>query len=334
MSDVDQGTDLRSDDGLEQLLKRASPRPVPSRQDEDAVRNAVKAEWQSVTGRHRSRQRIFRYAIAATVVLGVFTVFSLFRVPPGTTIQVASIEKSFGAIYLLGEAAELHETSGIANVHAGQTILTGSDSGLALAWGDGGSLRVDEGSRIEFTDDSSVFLQSGRLYFDSAPSALSVGISAGGTLVVNTRHGEVRHHGTQFMAHTNADELVVSVREGQVAIAGKYHDYTASPGEQVTLAGRQRPIVLDIKRSGEAWGWIGRTTPSADVDGKSLRVFLDWASRELGLTLEFEGGAQQVADAAVLRGSIDTQPGEALRLRLASAALSYRIDEGVLYVSD
>ncbi len=334
MSDLKHSADVRSDDGLEQLLKKASPRPVPSREDADAVRNAVKAEWQSVTGRHRSRQRAIRYAIAATVVLGVFAVFSLFRVPPETAVQVASIEKSFGSIYLLGESAELHETSGIVNVHAGQTILTGSDSGLALAWGDGGSLRVDEDSRIEFTDHSSVYLQSGRLYFDSTPSALSVGISAGGALVVNTSHGRVSHIGTQFMAQTNANELIVSVREGQVAIAGKYHDYAASPGEQVMLTGRQQPIVLDISGSGEAWRWIGKTTPSADVDGRSLRVFLDWASRELGLTLEFEGGARRVADAAVLRGTIDMEPSEALRLRLASAALSYRIDEGVLYVSD
>ena len=102
MSDVNQGTGVKSDDGLEELLKKASPRPVPSRQDEDAVRRAVKAEWQSVTGRHRSRQRVIRYAVAATVVLSVFAMFSLFREQPETAVQVASIEKSFGSIYLLG----------------------------------------------------------------------------------------------------------------------------------------------------------------------------------------------------------------------------------------
>ncbi len=334
MSEFDQGTASPSDEAMEELLKHASPRQTPSPGDEALVRSVVKAEWQSIAVKRRRQVRVMKFAMAATVLLGVFAVFSVFRVQPVPTVEVASIEKSFGSIYLLGESAELRETSGIAKLHQGQTILTGDDSGLALAWGGGGSLRVDENSRIEFSGDGSVYLRSGRIYFDSIPSALLAAGGAHGVLIVNTDHGAVSHEGTQFMTQTNADELVVSVREGQVAIDGRYHDVMASPGEQVTLAGRQQPVVLDIGRSGEAWSWVGRTTPAADVDGKSLRVFLDWASRELGLALEFEGSAMHVADAAVLRGSIDTDPAEALRLRLASAALSYRVDGGVLYVSD
>ncbi len=336
MRDINQGTDIRSDDGLEQLLKEASPRPVPSRQDEGAVRRAVKAEWQSVTRRRHSRQRAVRYAMAATVLLAVFVTFSLFRGSNVETVQVASIEKSFGAIYLLGDSAELRETTGLFDVVSGQTIVTGADAGLALAWGAGGSLRIDEDSRVTFTNDQSIHLEAGRIYFDSRPSALTAGVPSAGitSFSVITDHGEVSHLGTQFMAETDSDALVVSVREGRVAIEGIYHKHTASPGEQVTFTGRQRPTVLDIAAAGQSWGWITRTTPPADVDGKSLQQFLDWACRELGLELEFEGGAGQVAEEAILRGSIDIDPADALRLRLASAALAYRIDGGVLYVSD
>lgn len=336
MTEFNRSTDIRSDDALEELLKKASPRPMPSAQDEALVRRAVKSEWQSLTGRRRVRQRVFQYALAATVVLGIFAAFNVFRSPNIEAVQVASIEKSFGAIYLLGESAELRETPELSNVLSGQTMITGNEAGLALAWGNGGSLRVDEESRVTFTDQGSIYLESGRVYFDSTPSPLIAGIAASVVtgFTVLTDHGEVAHTGTQFMAETDSDALVVSVREGQVAVEGVYHKHTASPGEQVTLAGRQRPIVLDISRSGQAWSWITRTSPAADVNGKSLQQFLGWACRELGLELAFEGQAGRVAQDAILRGTIDIEPADALRLRLASAALTYRIDEGVLYVSD
>lgn len=336
MSDMERATDIRSDEELEQLLKKASRRPVPSRQDEHAVRQAVKVEWQSVTARRRSQRRSIRYAVAATVVLAVFATFNMFRGPVTDTVQVASIEKSFGAIYVLGESAKLKETRDLAEVQSGQTIVTGSDAGLGLAWGSGGSLRIDASSRVRFTSGESIFLEAGRIYFDSRPSVLAPENTAGdvSAFLVVTDHGEVSHIGTQFMTEIDSDALIVSVREGQVVIDGTYHEHTASPGDQVTIAGRQRPTVLNISSSGNRWDWVTGTTPPADVDGKSLQQFLDWACRELGLELRFEGGAGQVAEDAILRGSIDTDPADALRLRLASAALAYRIDGGVLYVSD
>jgi len=336
MTTFNEGTDVRSDDALEQLLKKASPRPVPSQQDEAAVRSAVKAEWRSVTGKRRVRRNVFQYALAATVLLGVFALFSMFRVPVVEVVEVALIEKSFGAIYLLGEEAELRETAELSSVYSGQTIVTGNDAGLALTWGKGGSLRVDENSRVAFTSDSDILLESGRIYFDSQPSPLVAGITTGGSpeFTVVTEHGEVRHTGTQFMTRAGSNELVVSVREGQVAIDGLYYEHTAAPGEQVTMTGRQRPTVLSIGRSGQGWDWVARTSPPVDVDGRTIRVFLEWACRELGLELRYEGGAEPVANRELLIGTVDIEPADALRLRLASAALDYRIEEGVLYVSD
>ena len=77
-----------------------------------------------------------------------------------------------------------------------------------------------------------------------------------------------------------------------------------------------------------------RTSPAVNVDGRTLHEYLSWACRELGLDLEFEGEAETVARTAVLRGSIDSEPSVALRQRLATAAFTYRIEEGVIYVSD
>ena len=336
MKETTSGPDLRADDVLEQLLKAASPRPAPSPQDTAMVHQAVHAEWRRVTGKRAFRRRIISYALAATVLVTVFAAFNTFRIPAPDVVQVATIEKSFGSIYLLAESSELRESGNLGNLQSGQTIVTGSEAGMALTWSKGGSLRVDENTRVEFTAPDSVYLQAGRIYFDSRAAVVDAPATVADALEIRSEHGVVAHVGTQFMTAVEPDMLVVSVREGEVAIDGVFHELKAVSGQQVTLAGRQRPSVLNINRNSTDWDWVVRTSPPVDVDGRSLHEFLQWACREMGLELRYEGEAERVARYdAILKGSIDTVPSEALRLRLASAALAWRIDDGgVIYVSD
>lgn len=338
MSDLNQGTGVPSDELLEQLLKHASPRPMPSRADEAAVRQALRAEWRDVTGRRRIRHRAAGFAVAATLLVGVFSMLRFLQVPVPDVVEVATIEKSFGAIYVLAESSELRETNDLSGVLAGQTIVTGEEAGIALSWNRGGSLRLDENTRITFADDESVYLQSGRLYFDSNPAALIARSTANepSELQIATDYGQVSHSGTQFMTHVDGRSLRISVREGQVAIVGQHHRHVASSGQQVTLSGRAQPIVLTIKGSAKDWDWVGRTSPPADVDGKSIYEFLQWVHRETGLELRFTGQAERVARVELLKGTIDAAPLVALPQWIATTALSYEIDhsEGVIYVND
>ena len=46
------------------------------------------------------------------------------------------------------------------------------------------------------------------------------------------------------------------------------------------------------------------------------------------------GNAEAVARDTVLRGRIDAEPAQALRLRLATTALEWRIEEGVIHISE
>lgn len=337
MSNIDQRVSGRPEGALEELLSHASPRPMPSESDEAAVREAVRDEWQAMSGRRLSRRRIGVFAVAASVLIAVSAVFTLIRQPSADAVQVATIEKSFGSIYLLGESSELRETEALASVLAGQTIVTGEKSGMALAWGNGGSLRMDASTRLRFTDSVSVYLDAGRVYFDSSPMAVSAGIDGRGApeFVVETDYGEVTHIGTQFMTRVTGDELIVSVREGRVEVAGQFQDYVATSGEQVTMSGRSQPIVLSISRSGDDWDWVRRTSPMADIDGRSLHEFVLWACRETGLDYYYEGGAEQIArNEAFLKGAIYTEPLEALKLRLETAGLEWAIVDGAIYVSD
>jgi hypothetical protein len=187
---------------------------------------------------------------------------------------------------------------------------------------------------VEFTDDQSVYLQKGRVYFDSRSSALAATGKDRSEFRLRTAFGEIRHVGTQYMTEADDDVLVVSVREGEVSVDGIVHDQDVLSGEQMTLSGRQQPSVLSIGRSGEAWAWVNQITPPVNVEGRSAYEFLLWACREMGLELEFTtGAAESEARTALLKGTIDTPPAEALPARLATADLDWRIDEGVIYIS-
>lgn len=336
MNETGQGTGIHNEDELERLLGEASPRPTPSPEDEAAVRLAVRAEWSQLTSARTRRRRVMAFAMAATVLVGVFGIFNAFRTPPIEIIEVAKIERSDGPVRMLAQSAPLPDADDLNVVMSGQTIVTGAQAGIALAWGNGGSLRIDENTHIEFTSDNSVYLQRGGIYFDSIPSPLMAATVASepGGFSVQTDHGHIKHIGTQFMARAEQNSLTVSVREGEVAIDGPFHDQNAAAGQQVTLKGRQMPETLSDSGFGERWSWIERTSPAVNVDGRSVHEFLLWASRELGLALVFEGTAEDVARGANLFGTIDTRPSIALGQGLDMAAFSYRIDEGVIYVSD
>jgi hypothetical protein len=250
---------------------------------------------------------------------------------------VASIQKSFGSIYVLGDQSELTRVDELAAIHAGQVIVTGDDAGIALAWSGGGSMRLHRNTEVEFRDDNTVFLRSGQIYFDSIPSELIAGIASASVAAfqVDTEYGMVSHVGTQFMTAVDSTALKVSVREGRVDIAGRFYPHSAERGEQVLLSGRQRPVVLSFPGYGAAWDWVAKTSPSVDIEGKSAHVFLNWVGRELGMSIEYASDdVEQVARQAILQGQVDSEPAEALRLRMMTAGFLWRYEPGVIYVSD
>ncbi len=322
-------------DMLDELLRHSSPRPAPAADKTASARAELRREWQELTGQRQRRRRTRAFAIAASLLLGLVIATLSWRAPVTEFVPVATLDKTFGTVYLLGEDSELRPTETLDTIYSGQAIVTGNDSGLSVAWGSGGSIRVDENTRIRFTDAETAFLEDGRVYFDSVYS-LHAATGAGDSplFALDTRQGEVTHFGTQYMAAIEGDSLVVSVREGKVLIRGRLHEQHVDSGQQAILTGSQRPSLLSISRSGAQWDWVSRTMPTADVDGRTLSEFLDWVSRELGLDLQFEGDAEAVAQKAILRGTVDALPEDALRLRLATAALDWRIEEGVIYISD
>ena len=335
MSEFDKELVIDTDDELERLLSHASPRPMPDDAAELAARRAVHAEWRKATGRKHRRQHVVKFSIAASILVAAFSIFSVFRPATVELVEIASIQKSFGSIHILGKQTAPAPANSLQTIYKGQTIRTGDDAGIALAWSNGGSVRVDKNTEVEFRSDSAVYVKSGKVYFDSHPSELIAGISAGGItpFVVDTEHGSVSHTGTQFMTEVERDELIVSVREGTVSVDGRFSSGVATRGEQLTFAGRQAPVKLDIKEYGAHWAWVGQTSPAIDVNGKSVDDFLRWAARELGYYgVEYADSVEQSSRDAKLVGRIDIAPSEALRARMRTTDLDYSIEGGVIYV--
>lgn len=340
MSNTSETIVTRGDEAVEHLLEKAAPRPTPPSEDEQIVRDAVYAEWQAVTGRVKTRQRMTYFAIAATVLLGLAVTFNALQVVDVQAVQVATISKSHGSIYLLGEQDEHQEISDLSNISAGQVILTGNGAGIGLEWGKGGSLRVDENTRIEFTSAESVYLHSGQIYFDSQPSELTAAITGSGSEVavdfeIETDHGTVNHLGTQYMTLADTQKLSVSVREGRVSVDGTYvNKAVARAGQQMTVSGGAQPSVVDINGYGAAWDWIEATAPTVQVDGRTVDEFLNWVGREMGLQVVYDSAAaKDKAQNGILKGNVDMIPRDELSFRMSGEDLNYRIDGGTIKVS-
>ena len=324
-------------DAIEALLEQASPRLVPPGEDEHMIRDVVLIEWQAVTGRRRSRMRFMQFAVAASVLLGVAVSFNLLQDNSIAPMQVATIGKSHGAIYVLGEQSQLRKVTDQSVIMAGQTIKTDPESGIGLQWGNGGSLRIAENTLVEFVSSGAIYLRYGRVYFDSTPAELVASISGGSEevkLSIQTDHGTVTHAGTQYMTYTASNELTVSVREGQVSIDGNYHDTNVLEGQHLSIAGSARPIVTNFERYGPAWSWLEETSPIFDTDGRSVDAFLNWVSRETGLKVEYPDEAtKQAAMDVVLKGRVNMIPREALQFWLQGQDLSWYVDGGTIKVN-
>ena len=317
---------MEDDEAIESILRSAAPRRTPSAADVAMARSAVRDEWLALHGRRRRRQNLMSLAAAAAIVCAVAAGLYLLRVPSAIPEQVATVERSAGAIYLLGERSVLDEVPGLAELMAGQTLVTGQDAGLALSWLGGGSLRIDADSRIEFLSAREVFLHDGQVYFDS---------QAGADFAVRTDDGVIRHVGTQYMASVTASGVTVNVREGQVRILADTFDATAAAGQQVRVQGGARPAYANIRTHGELWHWAEKFTPPLDVDGQSAHQFISWAARESGLNVRFANDdVEAIAHDTHMSGDTgELEPKMALQVLLQTTNLEATFADDSILVS-
>ena len=332
MTSINDEEQIKSEVAMQAIFEQASRRLQPPIAAEEEIRSAVHAEWLQMNARRgRGKQAVY-WAMAASLVLVAFLSLNRTQTPEIYT-PVAMIEKSIGEIALRQNDSGSTIILGnlVRSISSGQTITTGMDSALALAWSAGGSLRMGEETELVFVSPTEVELLAGQIYFDSGmTNAAHPDVSL---LRVNTHAGIIQHIGTQFMTKLVDDSLTVSVREGVVSIDAKNYVGTAMAGQQVTL--RVNGSVSKEARPGYGaeWQWVQSIAPPLDLDGLSVLNLLNWVSRESGRSLKFESvSAETIAIAHVLNGRVEVEPMRALRIYLQTTDLESELVDDVISI--
>ena len=153
-------------------------------------------------------------------------------------------------------------------------------------------------------------------------------------LVVSTNFGDVTHIGTQFMVQSDRSEMSVSVRKGTVEVTPDGGTTTRATDSQLVRVRGGAPEIVNFRPYGDAWEWLEATAPSVNLEGRSVDEFLTWVGHETGMAIHYESaGVRSAAQQEILRGqSLDASPRESLAIWLPAINLSWRMDEGVIYV--
>ena len=274
---------------IDELISEAGPRPPLPEQDLTAIREAARAEWQELVTRHSAAttgRRGHALTLAASLVLVIAAAWWWMTATRGTdpisVAVVATVERSSGF-----ETAEVEVGS---EILVGMTIETGVAADgvpqrLALRLSSGASLRVDGLTELGFPSENEVELRAGAVYFDGGGE-----MSAPDPLTIKTEFGAVHHVGTQYEVRlVDYDDAVrVRVREGEVELESGSGSYTILAGEQFELAADGRTEKDSIRAYDPAWNWATEVSPGIEIDGISIRSYLEWLSRETGRELVFE----------------------------------------------
>ena len=316
---------MDGNDPIASLLRLTGARPAVPADRAARVRDAVRAEWRAApAGRVRRRVLARRLAALAAVLLAV-TGIALLRVRrfgPGPALEpVGHVEIGSGAL-----------RAG-ATTSTGDLLQTSGTDRLALRLASGHSIRLDQGSRARIVSARDLELLRGGLYVDSGGPA-SVGGSEAAPVTIRTPAGSVQEIGTQFEVRLIEASVRVRVREGRVLLGRPGRPVEVTAGREVVVRPDGTASEAPIPDPGLAWTWPGEVVPMMAIDGRTLGEFLDWFSRERGLTVRY-ADAHLAASAPSIRlsGSIEGMTlDEGLASVLSVSGLSHRIDGTILLV--
>jgi len=327
MSD-DTNTRMRDDDTVSRLLRLAGARPPVDRERRTRIQAAVRDAWrQDVRDRSRTRALILASAsLAAAAMIALIAIFwprDVARPAGAPAIPVARIEVADGSAWIVGRDGHRRVTTVGTVVVDGDRIETPGAARMALRLENGASLRIDEGSIVSLGRAEARLVQ-GAVYVDATPGARRPSIA------VRTPYGTVREIGTQFETRLDDDRLSVRVREGIVTLERDGAITQVETGEELVTTGSGVTHRSTVPPDDPSWFWTESIAPPFDLDGRTLRSFLDWASRETGLTIDLRGASSSTdPDSIVLHGTTrGMTPREAIDAVLPTCGLAATISSG------
>ena len=326
-----------SDEGdrIGPLLRLAGPRETVPADRRHRVRAAVHAEWRQQT-RIRSRRLTVGWSLgalaaAALVLIGVRVSVRDDTAGPIAPQEIATIESLNGPAQRVASGdtpvgGRFFQIGDRIRVGDGVDTMNGGLAALRLS--SGASVRLDRGTRLRLLSGTALALEAGAIYVDSA------NVPGAPSLEVRTALGVARDIGTRFEVRFNGAALRVRVRDGLVRVNHSRQSHDASPGEELTLDGDGNMVRRPVPVFGAEWAWTFPLARPFDLEGRSLRDFLDWITGENGWQLRFADSAiEQNARTTILHGSIlGLTPAEALAAVLPTSGVEHRLESGVLLV--
>ena len=321
-----------SEKSVEQLMKLAGEREMPTAAAMERARRAAHDSWQATLrqGAARAPRRGLKISLGLATAAGlVLLVLLAFRpespVLPQVAARVLSLE---GGAWSQGRAGNtvLFPAS---DVMTGTTLET--DAGrVALTLGDSLSLRMNRHTRLRFDSPSAVTLLAGDIYVDSG------GVNAAGRLRIATPAGEVRHVGTQFQVFVAGADTRVRVREGRVLFtplaAGEPHAVAA--GDELHIAHGRAQLRRGLPSFGADWEWSATVAPPFDLESRPLAEFIAWAAREHGWQVRYASETlQQQTYEIRLHGVLDPSNTDAMIERVSLiTGIPLQVRAGVLWI--
>jgi ferric-dicitrate binding protein FerR (iron transport regulator) len=271
-------------DHIGRLLRLAGPREAVPSERALRVKAAVRAHWRQQT--HARSQRITigwslgALAAAAMVLIGVRLTIRDDATVGSPAPTVATLEALSGAARLVppsdtGVAERVSFQVGD-TIRAGSGVDTTTGGRAALRLADGAAVRVDSGTRLQLLSGTTLHLDEGALYVDSGAAR---GTSA---IEVRTKLGVARDIGTRFEVRLDGSAIRVRVRDGLVQLTQGRQSHDAKPGDELTLDENGRVVRRVVPVYGADWAWAAALARSFELEGRSLREFLDWVCEENG----------------------------------------------------
>jgi ferric-dicitrate binding protein FerR (iron transport regulator) len=281
---------------VRRLLEEAGPRPPIPQEDLDAIAGAARLAWKRQVRSTARTVRPLWIGLAAALAVAL-----------GLSLWWVSRKDS--------------APSNIAWIESGTTPIY-----LKLAGG--ATARLDAGTRLRPLSPTVLELEGGAVYLDT-------GEGPHAALEVRTPVGTVRDVGTRFAVRiVEPGKILVRVRDGKVLTEHHGRTDLTEAGEELTI---RRDGTSEHRKAapyGPEWDWVLKASLGFDVEGRTLREFLDWTARETGWRIAFaDPGLADSAKQTVLHGSTGKlPPDQAPFAVLPGAGLEGELQEGTLVV--
>lgn len=315
-------------DDVERLIRHAGVRETVDVERMENARERVASHWEGVVEEQRQstaspRLRLVAIAASLVAVVGLASVVLQLNTPTPVT-ALALVERTLGEVDIAGNPA-----SGGFEIGEDTLIETGENGRIAMRMAGGQSLRLDHSSTLVVHTPNRVSLQSGGVYIDTAEAEGSLPV------LVSTPFGTAQDIGTQFQVRFVDSMLIVGVRDGLVEVDAQGQDrLSVNKGRYVELGQAGQKTEREISSDDPSWDWVETVAPEFEIEGASLKSYLDWYTNERGMTLNWEDGSSESKAAnAKLTGSIaGATLDEGLEIVRRIAPFQYRVDGEALWV--